>query len=258
MSSLAATPIPSLQPSCSDIRRLRARQVACGLALLFFAIDAWAGSFQVGPVTATLSANHKVAALTVRNIGTDATIIQLQAMAWSQSGGKDVFAKQNDILATPPIFTIPAGGSQVIRVGSRHAPDSQHERAYRLFLREVPPAPQPGFQGLRMVLKISLPVFVKPSMAIAPALHWHAIWLDAGHVKLTANNTGTAHARLSHFVLSGEGGKRLSMSSNIVYILPDNSHEWVVDAAAPEGSHLKLAMDSEDQSLQTDMVVSRP
>src|SRR3546814_9833017 len=68
-------------------------------------------------------------------------------MAWSQSGGKDVFAAVDDILATPPIFTIPAGGSQVIRVGSRRAPDPQHERAYRLFLREVPPAPQPGFQG---------------------------------------------------------------------------------------------------------------
>src|SRR3546814_19129328 len=68
MSSQAATPTLSLQPSPSDMKRSLARQATCGLALLFFAIGhAWAGSFQVGPVTATLSANHKVTALTVRN-----------------------------------------------------------------------------------------------------------------------------------------------------------------------------------------------
>lgn len=241
------------------MKRSFARQVAYGLAFLFFAIGhAWAGSFQVGPVTATLSASHKVAALTVRNNGPDATTIQLQTMAWSQSGGKDVFTAVDDILATPPIFTIPAGGSQVIRVGSRRAPDPQQERAYRLFLREVPPAPQPGFQGLRMVLEISLPVFVQPSMAIAPDLHWQASRIDADHVKLTASNTGMAHARLSHFILSGEDGKRLPMPSNTVYILPGNSHAWIVDAATTVGNHLRLIMDSENKSVQTDMAVSGP
>lgn len=241
------------------MRRSRARQAACGLAFLFLAIgQAWAGSFQVGPVTATLSTDHRVAALTVRNTGSEATTIQLQAMAWSQSGGKDVFAAAHDILATPPIFTIPAGGSQVIRVGARREPDPQHELAYRLFLREVPPPPQPDAQGLRMVLEISLPVFLQPSVATAPDLHWQATRVDPGHLRLTANNTGTAHARLSHFVLSDANGKRLPMSANTVYILPGNSHEWVIDAAVAEGSHLGLAMDSDTQPVRTDMAVSGP
>ncbi|MEI7037297.1 fimbrial biogenesis chaperone [Fulvimonas yonginensis] len=241
------------------MKRSRARQAACGLAFLFLAIGpALAGSFQVGPVTATLSADHRVAALTVRNTGAEATTIQLQAKAWSQSDGKDVFAPADDILATPPIFTIPAGGSQVIRVGSRRAPDAQHERAYRLFLREVPPAPNAGQQGLRMVLEISLPVFVQPTAAIAPDVHWRATRIDGSHVRLTASNTGTAHARLSHFVLSGADGKRLPMSTNPVYILPGNSHTWVVDAAVAEGTHLQLAMDSNDQTAQADVAVAGP
>lgn len=222
------------------------------------ASHAWAGSFQVGPVSATLSADQRVAALTVRNTGADAATIQLQVMAWSQAGGKDVFAPAGDILATPPIFTVPAGGSQVIRVGSRRAPDPQKERTYRLFLREVPPAPRPGFQGLHMVLEISLPVFVQPSAAIAADLHWSATRIDAGHLKITASNTGTQHAHLSRFVLSSEGGKRLPMPDKAVYILSGSSHEWVVDAAVTEGDHLKLAMDSDNQALQTDLAVSGP
>ncbi|NUO74350.1 MAG: molecular chaperone, partial [Frateuria sp.] len=188
----------------------------------------------------------------------DATTIQLRAMAWSQSEGKDVFAPAGDILATPPIFTVPAGGSQVIRIGSRRDPDPQQERAYRLFLREVPPAPQAGAAGLRMVLEISLPVFVQPSSASAPGLHWQATRIDGTHVKLTASNTGTAHAHLTHFVLSGDDGRRLPMPSNAAYILPGNSHDWVIDAAVAQGSHLKLAADSDNQSLQSDIVVAGP
>jgi len=64
------------------MKRSRVRQAACGLAFLFMAAGhAWAGSFQVGPVSATLSADQRVAALTVRNTGADAATIQLQVMA---------------------------------------------------------------------------------------------------------------------------------------------------------------------------------
>lgn len=209
-------------------------------------------------MSATLSADQRVAALTVRNTGTEPATIQLQVKAWSQSGGKDLFGPADDILATPPVFTVAAGGSQVIRVGSRGAPDAQKERSYRLFLHEVPPAPRPGFQGLHMVLEISLPVFVQPSAAIAPELHWHASRIDASHLKITAENAGTQHAHLSRLVLSREGGKRLPMSGNAVYILPGSGHEWVVDTATAEGEHLKLAMDSDGQALETDMAVSGP
>lgn len=241
------------------MKNRRSRQAACGLAFVIFAIGrVFAGSFQVGPVSATLSADHRVAALTVRNTGSEAATIQLQAMAWSQTDGKDSFAPADDILATPPIFTVPAGGSQVIRVGSRRAPDAQNERAYRLFLREVPPAPKPGFKGLRMVLEISLPVFVQPSAASAPDLHWQATRVDAGHVRLTARNSGSAHTRLSHFVLLADNGKALPMSANTVYILPGSNHEWLVDAAVASGSHLKLTAESDTEALRMDLVVAGP
>lgn len=240
------------------MKRSRARQAACGLAFIFFAVagKAWAGSFQVGPVSATLSADHRIAALTVRNTGAAPATIQLQAMDWSQAGGKDVLAPTDDILATPPIFTVPAGGSQVIRVGSRSAPDAQTERAYRLLLREVPPAPKPGFRGLRMVLEISLPVFIEPAAEIAPELHWQATRTDAGQVKVEVRNTGAAHVHLSHLVLIGEGGKRLPISAHPVYVLPGRSHAWLIDAAVAGGSHLKLTADSENEPVQADMVAT--
>jgi fimbrial chaperone protein len=234
------------------------RQAAFGLALFFSAMTAaWAGSFQVGPVSATLSKDRPVAALTVHNTGSEPAVIQLQAKAWSQAGGKDIYAPAADVLATPPIFTVAPGASQVIRVGSRH-PDTQVEMAYRLFLREVPPPPKPGFQGMRMALEISLPVFVVPSRPIAPSLHWEATVADAAHLRIRLTNTGSAHARLTRFTLArAHGGTRLPMPDSAVYVLPGTSHEWIVDAAAAPGETFHLTALIDSGTVQADLVAAR-
>jgi fimbrial chaperone protein len=237
-------------------RRSLRQAAVCGLAFLLFAAgQAQAGSFQVGPVSATLTVDHPVAALTVRNTGADPAVIQLEAMTWSQVGDQDKYGPASDILATPPIFTVAAGASQVIRVGSR-APSSQGERAYRLFLREIPPPPKPGFQGMRMALEISLPLFVAPGTPITPSLHWRATMANAGHLRIQLTNTGTAHARLSRFTLAlAASAKPLPIPTKTVYVLPGAVHEWLVDAAVTSGEALHLAAQTESGTVQADLVV---
>ena len=48
--------------------------------------------------------------MTVRNTGSEPAVIQMEVMSWSQAQGKDVYTLSKEILATPPIFTVPAGG----------------------------------------------------------------------------------------------------------------------------------------------------
>src|SRR5215470_478534 len=74
-----------------------------------------AGSFEVNPVRVDLSAAARTAAVTVRNTGAEAVVVQLSVVAWSQEDGRDVYSDTKEILATPPIATIPAGGEQIIR-----------------------------------------------------------------------------------------------------------------------------------------------
>jgi fimbrial chaperone protein len=233
------------------------RQAACGLALfLLAATQAWAGAFQVGPVTATLSADRPVAALTVRNTGGAPTVVQLQAVAWSQADGSDTYVPTGDLLATPPIFTLAAGASQVIRVGTR-LPGVQGERAYRLYLREVPPPPRPGFKGMRMALEISLPIFVVPSTPIAPSLHWRASLADAGHLRIELSNNGSAHARLVRVAIArADDGASLPLPGKTVYVLPGATHTWLVDATAASGEKLHLTAETESGAIQADLVVA--
>ena len=143
-----------------------------------------AANLVVNPVRVTLSESQKTGAITVLNKSTEPVSIQLEVLSWSQEEGKDVLTPTREILATPPIFTIPAGASQLIRIGLRRVPEMQREQTYRVILQELPAPPSPEFNGTRMMMRISLPVFVLPKLATKPVLLWKAIRTLDGGLKL--------------------------------------------------------------------------
>lgn len=235
-------------------------QAARGLMLLLLCVacPVQAGTFQVNPVTVTLTPDKPVSALTVRNVGTDPTVVQLQLVSWSQQAdGTDKYAPSSDLLATPPIFTLPANGVQVIRVGARRPSDGRGEHAYRLFLQEIPPPLKPGFEGLRLSLRISLPVFVQPANAGGPRLHWQALPAADGKIEIRVSNDGSTHAKLSRFRLSmGGDGKAVPMPQQAVYVLPGATHDWVIDIPGVTGERLHLtAQRATGDLVQADLVV---
>src|SRR5690349_2986499 len=116
---------------CAVITKM-ARSVICGALWLLVIGPAAAGSIAVNPVRVSLTASNVSGALVVRNSGADASVVQLQVLSWSQQDGQDVYVPTKELLATPPIFTVPAGGSQTVRVGLRQRPDARNEAAYRV------------------------------------------------------------------------------------------------------------------------------
>lgn len=185
-----------------------------------------AGSFQVNPVRATLSVSQKVSALTVRNTGSEAAVIQMEIAAWSQQNGEDIYLSTRDLLATPPIFTVPAGGSQIVRVGLRRAPDPARELTYRLFLQEVPPPPKPGFQGLQVALRIGVPVFVVPAEEPRQDLVWNLHRTPEGKIEVSLANQGNVHIQVANFRLLGADGADLGTQHIASYVLPGQSRHW--------------------------------
>jgi fimbrial chaperone protein len=214
-----------------------------GLALLCaYSAPAFAGSFVVNPVRLTLSASQTVGSLTVKNVGDEATVVQLETQSWTQHDGKDELTPSTEILATPPIITVPPGGSRIVRVGLRRPADPQRELTYRLFLREVPP-PQPLAQGLRVALLISMPVFVVPPKVPGPQVKWHAVRLHDGNIELQATNNGQSHIQLGQLhICAADNGSTVATRDMADYLLPDNSRKWTVTAqsAPPVGTQLNI------------------
>jgi fimbrial chaperone protein len=157
----------------------------------------------------------------VRNDGDQPSVVQAQLVAWSQADNDDKLEPTNDLIASPPIFTVPAGGSQILRVALRRAPDPMVERTYRILVTEVPGRPQPGFTGAQFSLKISLPIFVEAAAAkTAPKLEWTAKKLPSGELALTLANSGGRHVQVHSFELLNEQAAVDAAHASMFYVLP--------------------------------------
>ncbi|MEW1782690.1 molecular chaperone [Arthrobacter sp. NPDC080086] len=242
----------SILPIREHMRRLTTGVAGVALALAFTLTHA--ANFTVTPVRVELSQQRPSAALTVKNEMTDEpVVVELRTVAWTQNGGEDTYAPAQDLLATPPIFTLAPGATQVIRVGLRHPPADDREVCYRLFLREVPPPPKPGFAGVQIALEMRLPVFAKPRAPTAPQLKWRAEPQPDGAMALAVTNDGTAHAQVANLVVTAAGvEKPVGTYPEFAYVLPGQTRRLLLKrspgAPALNGGalHLKAYSDAGD------------
>jgi len=216
---------------------------------------ALAGSFMVTPVRATLTAKQPVAALTVRNESQEATVVQVEVLAWIQREGNDLYIATRDILATPPIFTVAPGASQLVRIGLRREAEPNRELAYRVFLQEVPPPAKSDFRGLRVALRMGIPVFVLPPTSVAPLLQWRAAAAQGGGLSLSLRNDGSAHVQFTDLRLVLPAGGELAREQMSTYVLPGQGREWRFSGSAPAGASLRLSARTDGGDVETELKV---
>lgn len=201
------------------------------VGVLAAAGTAAAGSLNVAPIRVALGPNASVAVLTVRNQDDAPVVVQARPAAWSQHDGGDSLEDTRDLLVTPPLFTIAPKGEQTVRVALRHRPDPAHELDYRLVLAEVPPTAALEARQLRMVLRITLPVFVGATTPTAADLSWHHSVLPDGTLRISAYNHGTAHIQILGFDAesSDHAGQKLHTDTGH-YVLPGATADWQLHA----------------------------
>lgn len=214
------------------IRVLRAtRAVALFFVFALRATEPVAATFQVDPIRIEFGPATTTAAVTLRNAGDESVVVQAQVLAWSQRDGTDHYERTDDMLLSPPIVTIPARGTQIVRVAQRERGPSVREAAYRLFLQEVPGPPKPGFQGLQVALRIGIPIFVRPATAQLRARWTAQARPDGWNVELA--NQGNFHLQVLGLVLADARGEALTEdSAGPGYVLPGQSRTWELRARA--------------------------
>lgn len=188
---------------------------------------ACATGFSVSPVKVDLTEKKKVVSLQVYNNGDRSTSIQAELMQWQQIQGLDIQENiSRDILVTPPIFTLAPGETQVIRVGLRRPVALDQELSYRLFLQEIPAPNIQDTQGVTMLMRVSLPVFVEPNQQkIASNLQWKIQRIKPNELLLIADNVGNVHSKITELNLQRDGIEALKKQGNF-YILSGASVQW--------------------------------
>jgi fimbrial chaperone protein len=198
---------------------------------------ACAASFSISPLRAELSASAQTAALTMRNQEPNPAVVQAEVMLWEQEDGTDRLTPTRDVLVSPAVFTLPAEGSQLVRVALRRPVDPQRELSYRLILTEVPQQARPDFKGLNVALRLSLPIFVAPTAKAAPALEWSAARTADGALAVTTHNAGNAHARVISFSIAPAADAAVAVPQDVTaYVLPGQARTWTIDKNKNDGT----------------------
>jgi fimbrial chaperone protein len=238
------------------------RAVLCATALLVSGL-AGAADWEIDPVRVELTEQQKTGAITLRNTSDRPTSIQIQAMAWSQVDGKDVYTASRELMVSPPIVTIPAKGEQTIRTALRRAADATQELSYRINLQELPTPSVPGFLGVQVAMRVGLPVFVQPlSGESTPNLVWSVGSLPGYQLKVGMKNQGNTHIQITDFSLfSPDDEKALASVSGSRYVMPGQTQEWVLKRASTKKLvdprlHLKAYTDAGD--IEADLVLGSP
>jgi len=212
-----------------------------------FAREVRAASLEITPVLITLAAGQTATTIVVANHGGAPTAVQARVYRWTQAGDDDALAPTQDVIVSPPIFTVPGGGSQTMRLLLRGGGIAAGgERTYRLLLDEVPPANSPNRQ-VTLTLRVSLPVFLGAASSGRPKLEWRAERSPSGQTVLTASNSGSAYDKLTAIdvtLADGSHPKVASRSTNS-YILAGAERHWVMqDRGSGPGGPLHLSITS--------------
>src|ERR1700679_2777214 len=147
------------------------------------AAPALASSFNISPIRVELAGVRRTEALTLRNADEAPVVVQVHVVAWSQKDGADQFDPTHEMLVTPPVLQLPGNGEQIVRVALRGQPDPSPELAYRAVFEEVAQAAPAGFTGLRVTLRLSVPIFIAPTLGKAHAdLSWELHALPDGRL----------------------------------------------------------------------------
>jgi fimbrial chaperone protein len=115
----------------------------------------------------------------------------------------------------------------------RREPDSAQELTYRVIFEEVPQAAPKDFTGLRVALRLSIPVFIAPARGRASAeLAWESRWLPNGQLEMAATNNGSGHLQITDFEAQFPGSLMPLRGVTSKYVLPGSRMSWTLTPPA--------------------------
>ena len=192
-------------PDSRTMRPARARAALLAAFGLAASAAAFAGNFGVSPIRLDFDRNARTASVTVTNDDEQAPLrAQVEAFSWVQDAdGKDRYEETSDLTFLPRIMSIQPGENQLLRVGIRQ-PGADREKAYRLFVAEIPAPRSPGESGAQVAVKVrfGIPAFVKP-LKEDPKGEIEKVELAKGTLTVVVRNTGNVHFRIQTIQLKG-------------------------------------------------------
>lgn len=205
-------------------RRLPSLCMAVAAALTAFiaaTAQAQTAGLTIYPVTIQLGPGERAAVLTIQNHNDTDTTFQIRAFSWSQQNGAEQLLPTDALVVSPPLGTVAAGKSQVVRLVLRQ-PAQQREATFRILFDQILAPPRPG--SVNFALRLSIPVFAEPSTHVFPHLRW-----SVEQSYLVAVNDGGSHETVRGIAITAPNGRPLQVEQNVSpYVLPGATRRWQI------------------------------
>ena len=201
------------------------RFVLSCLAVLLIAPVAQAASITVSPIRVDVSPPANSATVTLRNDSALPTNLQIRIFRWKLNAGDDFYEESADVVATPPVATVPPGGSAQVRILRTSKAPWVGEEPYRLIVDEIPDANRIRNAGVNVALRYAIPVFFRNPDATQAKLSW-SIRTEGGKRMLVATNRGDKSSRITNLRLD----KTVLYSGLAGYVLGNSTRMWPLAA----------------------------
>jgi fimbrial chaperone protein len=171
-----------------------------------------------------------------------------------QREGRNLYAEQGDVVATPPVVTIAPGAKQLVRLTRLGAPPPRYETAYRIIVDEIPApaaAAAPPGAAIAFRMRYSLPLFVRGAGSAAaaggdpatPHLVWRRV-VEGGEAFAEIRNAGERHARLTDVAIAN-GARRLPLAEGLLgYVLAGETMRWPLPRGADPAGELEASVNA--------------
>jgi len=190
-----------------------------------------AATFTVEPTQIVFSNRTTSVLLTLRNESTETLRFELSVFKWGQSAsGEMQLEPTEDVVFFPALLTLAPGESRRVRVGNATEFDAK-EKSYRIFVEELPPLDRQT-NGVRVLTKMGIPIFMKPAKEVASATLTN-LGQKSGTLFFTLSNDGTVHFVPKEIRVRGFAGSTAAVDNRLEgwYILAGGRRDY--DMAFP-------------------------
>jgi fimbrial chaperone protein len=190
--------------------------------------------FNITPTRLFIARNQTSTSLMLRNDGGETLRFQVSAFAWSNDrDGQMVLNPTTDVVFFPMLFSVEPGQSRRVRVAVS-ARAIERELSYRLLVEQLPSRASVLPPGVQMLMRASIPVFVRPASMVARAT-LDEVDAIGGRLSFVLRNVGTVHVSTTQIAVRaprGDGGKMFETSLPGWYLLAGESRVYHVTLPA--------------------------
>lgn len=195
------------------------------LLFIFFIFNlSWAGEFTVTPIRIDIDSENQSSSINVTNDGKTSINFVVKEMKWVQDKeGNDIYNPSQELIFFPKSFKLEPGTTRVIRLGLKKPESPIIEKAYRLFIEEIPEGKLEGQTGVAISIRFGVPIFIKPAKEVL-SIKLEKLLFEKDKLNFFISNNGNISVRFNSIDVIGLNKNQEEIYKKQIsgwYIFPD-------------------------------------